>query len=46
MDGITFAEWLKELTELLEEKKGVPVDGQVAAQAPLLPAMRQMLNVT
>ena len=22
MDGITFAEWLKELTELLEEKKG------------------------
>ena len=46
MDGITFAEWLKELTELLEEKKGVPVDGQVAAAAPLLPAMRQMLNVT
>jgi len=46
MDGITFAEWLKELTELLEEKKGVPGDGQVAAAAPLLPAMRQMLNVT
>ena len=46
MDGITFAEWLKELTELLEEKKGVPVDGQAPAQAPLLPAMRQMLNVT
>merc|ERR1712037_332472 len=46
MDGTTFAEWLKELTELLEEKKGVPGDGQVAAAAPLLPAMRQMLNVT
>jgi hypothetical protein len=46
MDGITFAEWLKELTELLEEKKGVPGDGQAAAAAPLLPGMRQMLNVT
>ena len=46
MDGITFAEWLKELTELLEEKKGVPGDGQAAAAAPLLPSMRQMLNVT
>merc|ERR1719300_864022 len=46
MDGISFAEWLKELTELLEEKKGVPVDGQVAAAAPLLPGMRQILNVT
>ena len=52
MDGITFAEWLKELTELLEEKKEVPVDqghqgqGQGPATAPLLPAMRQMLNVT
>ena len=55
MDGITFAEWLKELTELLEEKKGLRVEGQggagqggqgVAAATPLLPAMRQMLNVT
>ena len=37
---------------LLEEKKEVPVDqghqgqGQGPATAPLLPAMRQMLNVT